>query len=89
MNNDSTYEGPERRASDWEADTVEPVVLTRKLADVIDGVDLVGKEVGDRIPLSRHEATLLIAEGWAVLAESRRMHDTAQPVSHPDYELGG
>lgn len=41
------------------------MVLTRKLADAIDGIDLSEREVGDRLPLSRTDAYLLIAEGWA------------------------
>jgi hypothetical protein len=44
---------------------VKSVTLTRKLADVIDGIDLEGTEVGDRIELSRRDADILIAEGWA------------------------
>ena len=59
---------------DDDGDDVEPVVLTRKYAQVIDGVDLVGRKVGDRLPLRRHDAALLIAEGWArpVPYEQRR-----------------
>ena len=40
--------------------------LTRKLAEVIDGVDLTGRSVGDILKLPASEARLLIAEGWAV-----------------------
>ncbi|HEX6322289.1 MAG TPA: hypothetical protein VFZ36_01080 [Vicinamibacterales bacterium] len=40
-------------------------MLTRKLAEVINGIDLSERRVGDRLPLSRSEARLLIAEGWA------------------------
>jgi hypothetical protein len=47
------------------------VQLVRKLADVIDGVDLSGYSVGDTIALSPNEARLLIAEHWAVSAERR------------------
>jgi hypothetical protein len=49
-----------RRESD-----VEPVVLTKKLADVIDGIVLLGFRVGDRLCLGKRDAALLIAEGWA------------------------
>jgi hypothetical protein len=64
----------ERRARDDHSDGVEPVVLTRKLADAIDGIDLAGKQVGDRLPLGPREAETLIAEGWAEPAplEQRR-----------------
>lgn len=44
---------------------IEPVRLTRKLAEVIDGIDLSGRRVGDRLPLHPDEARVLIAEGWA------------------------
>ena len=74
--------GPDERAycesegwtRDNHSDDVEPVVLTRKLADAIDGIDLVGKQVGDRLPLRPREAGTLIAEGWAEPAplEQRR-----------------
>jgi hypothetical protein len=59
------YSGAERRTSAFSAD-VEPVVLTRKLAQAIDGVNLEGRDVGERLPLPRREARLLIAEGWAM-----------------------
>ena len=46
------------------------VRLTKKLAEQIDGVSLVGYRVGDLIHLERHEADTLVAEGWAeVVAE--------------------
>jgi hypothetical protein len=40
--------------------------LTRKLAHCLDGVDLTPYGVNDEFDLSRREARLLIAEGWAV-----------------------
>jgi hypothetical protein len=57
------YHGPERRTHDSHG--IEPVVLTRKLAEAIDGIDLAGHRVGDRLPLTSREASMLIAEGWA------------------------
>ncbi len=65
----------ERRRRDV-SDEVEPVVLTRKYAECIDGVTLEGHVVGDRLPLSRRHAGLLIAEGWAEPAVRR----TSDPV---------
>jgi hypothetical protein len=41
------------------------VRLTRKYADAIDGVDLSGRKVGDKLELSSRDARMLIAEGWA------------------------
>jgi hypothetical protein len=63
----------ERRRTDTR-DDVEPVTLTRKYAQAIDGVKLEGYDVGDRVPVRRREARLLIAEGWAesVPREQRR-----------------
>ena len=46
------------------------IQLTRKLADSIDGVDLSRGEVGEVINVKRHDAQLLIAEGWGVPADS-------------------
>jgi len=68
------YRECEGRTRGNHSDDVEPVVLTRKLANAIDGIDLVGKEVGDRFPLRPREAGTLIAEGWAEPAplEQRR-----------------
>lgn len=42
------------------------VVLQRKLADVMDGVDLRGYATGDVIDLASADARLLIAEAWAI-----------------------
>ena len=41
------------------------VLLIRKLADFIDGIDLVPFSVGDVVDMPIHEASLLMAEGWA------------------------
>ena len=41
------------------------VRLVRKLADLLDGVDVSGHSSGDILELSRHDAELLIAERWA------------------------
>jgi hypothetical protein len=58
------YPGVERRTNE-RPDEVEPVVLTRKYAQAIDGIDLSESDVGARLPLNRREAQMLIAEGWA------------------------
>jgi hypothetical protein len=52
-------------------------ILTRKLADVLDGVDVSRIEVGDAINLSPREADLLLAEGWVV--KDRRHDETGHP----------
>ena len=58
-------------------DDVTSVRLTRKLAEVIDGVDLKHANVGDKLDLSRHDADVLIAEGWA--EPSARQRETGAP----------
>ena len=67
------YTGPARRC---ETSTVEvaPVRLTHKYAEMIDGIDLARREVGERLPLPSRDARMLIAEGWAepVAAEEKR-----------------
>jgi hypothetical protein len=47
------------------------VRLLRKLANVIDGVDLTCHEVGESFDLPAAEARLLIAEGWAELHQAQ------------------
>ena len=42
------------------------VQLIRKLADVLNGIDLTKVCVGDVFDLKTHHAVLLVAEGWAV-----------------------
>ena len=54
------------------------VWLTRKYAEWIDGVDLSGRHIGDRIDLPKIEAELLVAEQWAL--PDRR--NTSMPVEH-------
>jgi len=49
------------------------VRLTRKLADLIDGVDLRGHEVDEVLDVSAKDARLLMAEEWAIA--ERRMAD--------------
>lgn len=41
------------------------VRLTRKLAEMLDGIDLSGRSVGDVLSLTPPQGELLIAEGWA------------------------
>jgi len=45
------------------------VRLVRKLADILDGIDVSAYKRGDIVNLSPRDAELLIAEEWAVLAE--------------------
>ena len=41
------------------------VRLTKKFAEALDGVDLSRWRVGEVLAVTRHEAELLLAEGWA------------------------
>jgi hypothetical protein len=50
------------------------VRLIKKLADIIDGVDLRGRSVGDLLILKPREAKLLIAEQWAVPGGNTTSH---------------
>ena len=54
------------------------VILTRKLARRIDGIDLEGFHVGDIVDVPEPHAELLIAEGWATL-DRRALR---RPVRH-------
>jgi hypothetical protein len=46
--------------------------LTHKYADMLDGVDLRKRRVGDTFALRARDALLLIAEGWAEAVAERR-----------------
>jgi hypothetical protein len=70
------------------------VVLVRKLADVIDGVDVSAYSAGDLVDLNPSDAGLLIAEQWAILdrrtsraacAVERRHH--SQSARRKDHEI--
>jgi hypothetical protein len=43
------------------------VLLIRKLANIIDGVDITSVSVGDTIDVCYEDACRLLAEGWAIL----------------------
>src|SRR5215212_9405160 len=79
-------ESHDRRTNTHSAEDVTPVRLTRKYADVLNGVDLSGHDVGDRLPLPPRDAGLLIAEGWASPAstEERRRSDLIQRETASD-----
>jgi len=47
------------------------VRLTRKFAELIDGIDLSRAKQGDTLELSPHDALMLIAEGWAAPVATR------------------
>jgi hypothetical protein len=53
--------------------------LTRKLSQSLNGVDLSRQRVGDVIDLPRHDAELLLAEGWALPATENNFE--AKPSS--------
>jgi hypothetical protein len=71
------------------ADAFVSVRLTHKYADAIDGVDVSRVNIGDHLRLPLREATLLIAEGWAVqsgagINPERRQLSTAPHRSAED-----
>lgn len=55
------------------------VRLTRKFAELINGIDLSKAKQGDTLDLSPHDATMLMAEGWAELAPEQRDRAHDQP----------
>lgn len=58
-----------------------PVRLTRKLANIINGVDLTRHQVGDVIEVPSHTALMLMGEGWGEPLESEllRSRDLTKP----------
>lgn len=57
------------------------VRLIKKFAEMIDGIDLKGRCVGDLFNLKAKEAKLLIAEQWAVPGDERASHLTPAHAS--------
>jgi hypothetical protein len=62
--------------------------LIKKLAEMIDGIDLTGRNAGDLLDLTKLEARILLAEGWAVREPGRgnpRQYVSRTP--HPSTRL--
>jgi len=57
------------------------LLLTRKFADQIDGVNLKAYEVGDVIDLPVTEGRLLIAERWAIPERRKEERLSSQSIS--------
>ena len=55
------------------------VRLTKKLAAVMNGIDVSSSSVGDILELSDSAAHMMIAEGWAEPAESVSIRSAAPP----------
>jgi hypothetical protein len=59
--------------------------LTRKLAAVLNGIDVSTLQVGDTLDLPDRAAEMMIAERWAErVAESIATHLPGQKPIHPD-----
>jgi hypothetical protein len=54
--------------------------LTRKFADLINGIDLSKAHAGETLDLSPREAQMLMAEGWAEYAGAEQLRETAHEV---------
>lgn len=65
-------------------DSEMKVRLTRKFADLINGIDLSKAHTGETLELSQREAELLLAEGWAEYEGGsqprERAHESPPPV---------
>jgi hypothetical protein len=55
------------------------VRLTRKFANMINGIDLSAVRAGDEIEVSSREADMLIAEGWAAPVERANDKPSRRP----------
>jgi len=53
------------------------VRLTRKFADLIDGIDLSKAHTGETLDLSPRDAEMLLAEGWAEYAGGEQPREKA------------
>jgi hypothetical protein len=56
------------------------VRLTKKFANMIDGVDLSRYMVGQTLKVTPAEARVLTAEGWAEPVEPRTRRESAEPT---------
>jgi hypothetical protein len=57
--------------------------LIRKIADIIDGIDLSRRKAGEIVEVSARDAAVLFAEGWAEAAPARRRSNAnTQPASN-------
>lgn len=74
------------------------VVLTKKLAEIIDGIDIRPYHVGDLLDLPINEARLIVAENWAfadrrasVRSESTGLSENScthpESTEHPERTL--
>jgi hypothetical protein len=54
------------------------VRLTRKLANVINGIDLSSRRAGEGLDLPAQDARILILEGWAIAADKPRSPDVTR-----------
>ena len=63
------------------------VRLTRKFADLINGIDLSRAHTGETLDLSQREAEILMAEGWAEYAGGTQPQTQAHDV--PPKKFGG
>jgi hypothetical protein len=61
------------------------VRLLKKLADEVDGVDLRGHTVGETFDLPPREATLLLAEQWAMPERRERACPTSRSRRVEDF----
>ena len=57
------------------------VRLTRKFADLINGIDLSKAHTGETLDLSQRDAEILLAEGWAEYAGAVQPRETAHEVT--------
>ena len=67
-------------------DDLVRVWLSRKLADVVNGIDLKGRRVGDVVELRAREAMLLLGDGYAEVDRRLRgeRRGRAVVVASPD-----
>ena len=66
------------------------VRLTKRLAQKIDGVDLSANAVGDVLELKAKDASLLVAEGWAIPERRARSRENdGQSVASDSHRRKG
>jgi hypothetical protein len=80
------YRSPVRGFVDSTAGTIS-VRLTKKLAEVVNGMDLSRAHIGDLLTLPLRDGQMLVAEGWAVFVSANvplgEAADTPRATSSP------
>ena len=55
--------------------------LTKKLARIVNGIDITSINVGDIVELPNAAAAMMVREGWAEVVSERALRQSARPTN--------